>query len=376
MFLLELIQNQNLIMIYYLILLSLINLTNCELELCEKSLDYLLNSKSSKFLSNSSTFKWNELNSLLPNDLNKCSIIGFDDKFNFKDHQIKFKILFCKIDYQVNQTNHLDMNNISIDNMEKRISIHFCLPNTCSKDDLNSIDEFYFKELLNDLIYSPNNELIDYLILQQFIQKNMKSNQMQCTSYDDNQTNWLKIDLIAFIIFVLFLTTLIITSTTIDCMNKSLDRVESVVLISQLEDESNNYQSINQQKQKDKFYKIDLKKFIDNFSILSSINRLIFVKNDVSINCIYGFKVLSIIWIIIGHTYIFSASIADNYLEFKQLIKFQFFSRLVLNCSFAVDTFFTLSGFLLSYLLFKRKLLKPNFWKINNLLAFYFNRYI
>ena len=348
----------------FITILALSNLVNCKL--CEKSLDHLLESKSKRFLNDNSTARWTELNSLLSNDLNRCSVIAFDDEFKYENKLIKFNISFCTINYQSNQQGN------------QNISIDFCLPSTCTTSDLNSIDGHYFKKLLNQ-INNYQNESIDYFRLHDYVKAMQDEDAIKCTQ--DGQPNLkFKLDFILFNCFLLILIIFIIICTTIDCLSKSsLGKIESEIIVVE---EEPNYQSQEQSCKKLDFKsnksiksQLSLQKLIDTFSILNSINRLTFIDKDVTINCIYGFKVLSMIWIIIGHTYIYSSSIADNYIEFKHLIKSQFISRIILNCSFAVDTFFALSGFLLTYLLFRRNAVKSTFFECNNLLTFYFNRY-
>lgn len=357
----------------FLVLVLFSNLIKCDLELCEQTLDYLINSKLNSLLSSNSTYRWNELNSRLSSDLNKCSVIGFNDKLTYNDELIRFNISFCRVKYdRSNEANRNDSSNYHDNQMNRpdnSVLIDFCLPSTCSKEDLYSFDDHRFKQLLNQingLAYFPN-KTIDYAEFRDFIRIKSKSiDALQCTH---DQSDRFRLDFYVFSVSFLVVILLIVVSTTIDCLRKSLGTVESEIRLNQIESD---YQSIKQPKSKAKIFNCN--KFIDLFSILSSINRLTYVDKNVEFNCIYGLKVLSIIWIIVGHSYIYSASIADNYIEFKYLITHQFISRLVINCTFAVDTFFVLSGFLLSYLLFKRKLVNSDFWRPNNLFTFYFNR--
>lgn len=362
-------------LILLFMLFAFCSLVDCELELCEKSLDYLIKSEKLSLISNSSTNKWNELNSLLSNDLNKCVSIGFDNEFNLADQIVKFNISFCKLDYHpdlaINRHYvYSSSNKTNQQNDNQSIFIDFCLPTTCSRNDLRKIDDFYLDKLLNQfdkLIYDFGNRSNDYPDLRDLVRR--ESTHFECTHED--QLSGSKWHFYAFIGFSFFLFLIIIISTTTDYLRKSLSKVESVVLLSQIDDESN-YQAINESR--NRLNQFNCRKFVDTFSILSSINRLISVDQNVSINSIYGLKVLSIFSIIIGHTYIYSASIADNYLTFKDQVTGEIIFRIVLNCSFAVDTFFTSSGLLLSYLLFKRNLIKNDFWEFRNISKFYFNR--
>lgn len=340
--------------LYLLVWLLLAGSVGCELDLCEKSLDYLIGSDK-LLLSNRSTHESNELNSLLPSDQNECSFVG---QFIYEGDPVRFEVFSCKTQYQPNfgRFNH----------SEEAAPIVFCLPETCSKEELLQINERYLKALV------PNRR-VDLSDFRDFLsaKRESKKNAIQCRNTRDNRRNEFRLDSYAFIVFTLVLAVLIIIATTLDCLVKSAPRAECEMVSS--ESEANDQQTISSQRAKC-CAPANIKRFIDVFSIRSSINRLTAVDRDATISCIYGLKVLSIIWIIVGHTYIFSASIAENYLQFKNSIRHQFLARLVLNCSFAVDTFFLSSGFLCSYLLVRRRSINPDFWKPGPMLKFCFNR--
>ncbi|XP_035213460.1 uncharacterized protein LOC118187364 isoform X2 [Stegodyphus dumicola] len=86
---------------------------------------------------------------------------------------------------------------------------------------------------------------------------------------------------------------------------------------------------------------------------------------------IHGIRFLSLIWVILGHTYISSVSIIGNRLDaLKDMDTFPF--QVLLQAPFSVDSFFLLSGFLLTYL-FLKEAAKRN-GKIN-WLYFYVHRF-
>jgi peptidoglycan/LPS O-acetylase OafA/YrhL len=66
-----------------------------------------------------------------------------------------------------------------------------------------------------------------------------------------------------------------------------------------------------------------------------------------------GIRVLSMWWVILGHTYFFAVFNIDNVLEASKLTQ-RFSFQPIVNGSFSVDSFFFLSGLLVAYLSFKQ----------------------
>lgn len=57
-------------------------------------------------------------------------------------------------------------------------------------------------------------------------------------------------------------------------------------------------------------------------------------------------------WIILGHTCIISFKYSDN-MELRKYVEEQFFFQTITNGAFSVDTFFFISGFLVSFIYFR-----------------------
>ncbi|XP_077861749.1 nose resistant to fluoxetine protein 6-like [Saccoglossus kowalevskii] len=68
--------------------------------------------------------------------------------------------------------------------------------------------------------------------------------------------------------------------------------------------------------------------------------------------CIHGIRVLSMWWVIQGHVYVFTPLFTDNLLEMLNYLR-TFSFQAILNGTVSVDTFFLLSGLLVTYLTLK-----------------------
>ncbi|XP_071944620.1 O-acyltransferase like protein-like [Antedon mediterranea] len=89
------------------------------------------------------------------------------------------------------------------------------------------------------------------------------------------------------------------------------------------------------------------------------------------LGCLNGIRVLSMWWVILGHSLYFAIARYDNPAHVYSLATDLTFAAIV-NATFSVDTFFVLSGLLLTYLTLKH--LKKTNGRINWLL-FYFHRF-
>ena len=116
-------------------------------------------------------------------------------------------------------------------------------------------------------------------------------------------------------------------------------------------------------------------RFLKCFSLQKTMNTLFSMETKPGqILCLNGIRVLSINWVVLGHTYLYSLSNTGGFSYLGELTKRRNF-MLVLNGLPSVDSFFALSGFLVTYLLLKqlakRGGLSPLQW-----MAFYLHRYL
>lgn len=112
--------------------------------------------------------------------------------------------------------------------------------------------------------------------------------------------------------------------------------------------------------------------YIVAFSLISNSKKLFSTKvGEDNISCINGLKVISMIWVILGHRFTVNAllpNINNFYLmEWQQKIE----SMTIIGASVSVDTFLTISGLLLSYIYLRYTEIKDI--KIN-IISFYLLR--
>ena len=99
-----------------------------------------------------------------------------------------------------------------------------------------------------------------------------------------------------------------------------------------------------------------VKDVILSFSLYKNVPAIMATHQPASaITSINGMRVLSMFWVILGHTYywVLSYNVAANSKEVVETFPKRFLFQLVVNFTFSVDTFFVLSGLLLSYLSIK-----------------------
>lgn len=97
-----------------------------------------------------------------------------------------------------------------------------------------------------------------------------------------------------------------------------------------------------------------LKRILLCFSIFTNGKKILDTKSvDGQMLSIHGIRFLSLTWVILGHTYISAVSIIGNKLDvLKDMDTFAF--QMLLQAPFSVDSFFLLSGFLVTYLFLKQ----------------------
>lgn len=97
--------------------------------------------------------------------------------------------------------------------------------------------------------------------------------------------------------------------------------------------------------------------FFKAFSAAENMSKILAVKLDApgEISCIYGIRVLSICWVMLGHQYAFIIGSGSNYAGVLEITKVWMF-QVIWSGYKSVDTFFTIGGLLVA-----KSLLKESF---------------
>ncbi|XP_078614290.1 nose resistant to fluoxetine protein 6-like [Branchiostoma floridae x Branchiostoma japonicum] len=90
------------------------------------------------------------------------------------------------------------------------------------------------------------------------------------------------------------------------------------------------------------------------FSLYTNIGKVLSTKQAPgSIKCLHGIRFISMTWVILAHTYLYAREFFDNWTQFEKDVE-TFTIQAINNASLCVDSFFFLSGLLMSYLLIKQ----------------------
>lgn len=102
------------------------------------------------------------------------------------------------------------------------------------------------------------------------------------------------------------------------------------------------------------------------FSIYTNTKKIFKIdsNNNQQLACLHGIRVLSLFWVILGHSYAFGIMFSDNRIIVIDWLK-RFSFLIVSNAFFSVDSFFLISGLLTCFLFlkyFEKTNLKFSFW--------------
>ncbi|XP_070533919.1 nose resistant to fluoxetine protein 6-like [Ptychodera flava] len=117
-----------------------------------------------------------------------------------------------------------------------------------------------------------------------------------------------------------------------------------------------------------------LGRILISFSVVANGRKILSTSSGGSgtISSINGIRVISMMWIVLGHTIIFSSGVWDNNRYVLEIVYKRFSALTVFAAYFGVDTFFLLSGCLVAYLTLGH--MRKTKGKMNWLL-FYFHRW-
>ncbi|XP_069115501.1 uncharacterized protein [Argopecten irradians] len=123
------------------------------------------------------------------------------------------------------------------------------------------------------------------------------------------------------------------------------------------------------------------KRIVLSFSAIQSIRQLMtYRRQSDAIDCIHGIRTLSILWIMLGNTYIYNilpitdSPLAVDMLDTLDIMK-RFTFQAVMGAHYGVDTFLMISGCLITYSMMSR-FAKFGKFKWKTLLSIVFQRYI
>ncbi|XP_071955725.1 nose resistant to fluoxetine protein 6-like [Antedon mediterranea] len=109
------------------------------------------------------------------------------------------------------------------------------------------------------------------------------------------------------------------------------------------------------------------------FSLLINGSKILKTKQgEQSLGALNGIRVISLWWVMLGHTYVFAMTLFSNSTKIIEVLS-RFTFQAVGNATFSVDSFFFLSGLLVTYLTLKY--LQKHDGKLNWLM-FYVHRYL
>ncbi|XP_025111704.1 nose resistant to fluoxetine protein 6-like [Pomacea canaliculata] len=109
------------------------------------------------------------------------------------------------------------------------------------------------------------------------------------------------------------------------------------------------------------------------FSIYTNGSKLLSTHQPPgSFTCIHGIRFLSMTWVVLGHSFLFPLSVAENVGRFLPTGIKRWTIQGIVNATVSVDSFFALSGLLVAYLTLKE--LRKNSGKLNWFM-FYFHRF-
>uniref|UniRef100_A0A0R3RQ56 NRF domain-containing protein n=1 Tax=Elaeophora elaphi TaxID=1147741 RepID=A0A0R3RQ56_9BILA len=92
------------------------------------------------------------------------------------------------------------------------------------------------------------------------------------------------------------------------------------------------------------------------FSAKKNLMKLVRMPKDSqsTITCMFGMRFLSMVWTVIGHSFIFVQAYLDNVEEYKTDMVDHFYNQWITNFTLGVDTFLVLSATLTSFTWFKK----------------------
>lgn len=226
------------------------------------------------------------------------------------------------------------------------IKVGLCLPETCTSSMLNE-DQQLFETVERMMKYQFGSDL-PY--------NKIKLRQIFCLPHETSEARRYSFSAILLFLFIATMATMCLIATIIDNSYgkipenlKSNKRTWRTVLMESFS-LKRNFEKLMAIKDDEKF---------DLINGEETFNRNTFF------NVISGLKCIGLMWIIYAHTFLVGPITDRNLIATDKLTK-TYFANIILTAHLMVDTFFTLSGLLASYLIFKDGIhkIKTNQWII------------
>ena len=114
---------------------------------------------------------------------------------------------------------------------------------------------------------------------------------------------------------------------------------------------------------------------LHEYSALSTLTRIFSTNNDNAQYAFFnGIRIVSLLWIILGHSYVFQLTVSDNVIHVLDNLHQSLIMQLIFGAVFAVDTFFFISGFL-AVLVFLAAFKHVDTIRVQHILVYYLHRY-
>ncbi|GLV44148.1 uncharacterized protein CBL_12556 [Carabus blaptoides fortunei] len=286
------------------------------------------------------------------------SFVGYSPGPLEQDHNIPFPVAFYMLKMDVNIT--------AFTSQENNVNIGLCLPRTCSDRDVrrlmektaetggrarlqvlsvrshnqyyNMWDDATFRILCGTTI-AVTIMLLTGTSYDLYLQKEKEKKKMtlNCTTYDLTNPKHVKLDI------NIPSTKITNGKNSMYVVNNNVAMTEEGIGETSAEPEDDGNPDIT---------KI-LSEVLLSFSIRTNFKQICekSVGSD-TISAIHGLRSISMAWVILGHTCIVAFKYSDN-MDFRKLVEKEFFFQTVTNGAFSVDTFFFISGLLVSFLYFR-----------------------
>lgn len=213
---------------------------------------------------------------------------------------------------------------------------------------------------------------------------NSTDDNLHCSNDHSEEQKGLSVGAIVISVVLLLLVSLVLTGTIIDLVvhhHLNVNKVRATGVNGYLdlsaEDSNTNLLSTAANQSLQLLIKqMPLIMFIAEFSAIRTLRRIFTInakEKDDAFTFINGIRVLSLFWVILGHSFIFGIRYTSNIsdmLTASRNIAFQLISSAV----FSVDTFFLLSGFLTA-VIFVRQVRKDKL-SCRLMILYYIHRYI